>query len=452
MTTGASAQLELGGDGDRRQRVQHVVVAGQVERDLQVGHAHAVAALHREAHRAGVRLDVDGAHHRVGAEAVADHRPRDHRHDRAHAGIVDAQDRGAVERHPVDELDERLLQPREVVAVGVHVVGVDVRDDGHHRQQVQERRVRLVGLDDDVVADAEARVGAGGVEPAADHEGRVEAGLGEHAGDEAGRRRLAVRAGDRDALLQAHQLGQHHGARHDRHAARARGDHLGVVGAHRGRRDDRLGAGDVIGVVADRDADAERGERPRRRALALVGARDRVAEVVQDLGDAAHAGTADADEVDVLDGVLHAARVLHAATIASISSATRAAACGRASARAFVAIASSASRVRPLSRSASRPGDSSPCGRWIAALARRHPGGVVALVRGRADDERHEHGGDAGGAQLAHRDRAGAADDHVALAEARRHVVDEGQHLGVGAGCGVGGANGVAVPLRRSGA
>ena len=55
------------------------------------------------------------------------------------------------------------------------------------------------------------------------------------------------------------------------------------------------------------------------------------------------------------------------ATIASISSATRAAACGRASARAFVAIASSASRVRPLSRSARRPGESSPCGRWIAA-------------------------------------------------------------------------------------
>jgi hypothetical protein len=32
----------------------------------------------------------------------------------------------------------------------------------------------------------------------------------------------------------------------------------------------------------------------------------RVAQVVQDLGDAAHAGAADADEVDVLDGVLHA--------------------------------------------------------------------------------------------------------------------------------------------------
>src|SRR6185369_13742987 len=43
---------------------------------------------------------------------------------------------------------------------------------------------------------------------------------------------------------------------------------------------------------------------------ALVGPRDAVAEVVQDLGDPAHAGTADADEVDVADGVLHDARLM----------------------------------------------------------------------------------------------------------------------------------------------
>jgi hypothetical protein len=231
--------------------------------------------------------------------------PRDHRHDRAHAGIVGAEDRGAVERHLVDELDEGLLQLGEVVAVGVHVVGVDVRDDRHHRQQVEERGVRLVGLDDDVVAGAEPGVRAGGVEAAADDEGRVEPGLGEDAGDERGRGRLAVRAGDRDALLETHQLGEHHRARHDRHALRARRDHLGVVALHRARRDHRLGAGDVRGVVADRDPDAALRERPGRRALALVGAGDPVAEVVQHLGDAAHARTADADEVDLLDRVLH---------------------------------------------------------------------------------------------------------------------------------------------------
>ena len=63
---------------------------------------------------------------------------------------------------------------------------------------------------------------SGGEQPAADHERRIEPAFGEHARDQARGRRLAVRAGDRDALLQAHQLGQHQRARHDRDAALAR--------------------------------------------------------------------------------------------------------------------------------------------------------------------------------------------------------------------------------------
>jgi hypothetical protein len=97
------------------------------------------------------------------AQAVADDRARDHRHDRAHAGVVGAQHGRAVEGHAVQEVDEGRLQPREVVAVGLHVVGVDVGDHRQHRQQVQERGVALVGLDHDVVARAQARVGAGAV-------------------------------------------------------------------------------------------------------------------------------------------------------------------------------------------------------------------------------------------------------------------------------------------------
>ncbi len=63
---------------------------------------------------------------------------------------------------------------------------------------------------------------------------------------------------------------------------------------------------------------------------------------------------------------------------------------------------------------------------------------VVALVRGAAHDERHQHRGDAGRAQLADGDRAGAADDEIGLGEPARHVVDERQHLGFDAGGGVG--------------
>ena len=57
----------------------------------------------------------------------------------------------------------------------------------------------------------------------------------------------------------------------------------------------------VLGGVAVGDARAERGEAVGHRRALEVGAGDRVAEVQQHLGDAAHAGAADADEVHVLD-------------------------------------------------------------------------------------------------------------------------------------------------------
>ena len=55
-----------------------------------------------------------------------------------------------------------------------------------------------------------------------------------------------------------------------------------------------------------RRARPERGEPVRHRGALQVGAGHRVAEVQQHLGDAAHAGAADPDEVDVLDPPKHA--------------------------------------------------------------------------------------------------------------------------------------------------
>ena len=76
-------------------------------------------------------------------------------------GVVGAQHGDAVERQALQEIDEGLLQPAEVVAVGLHVVGVDVGDDRDHRRQEQEGGIRLVGLGDEEVAAAQAGVGAG---------------------------------------------------------------------------------------------------------------------------------------------------------------------------------------------------------------------------------------------------------------------------------------------------
>ena len=88
--------------------------------------------------------------------------------------------------------------------------------------------------------------------------------------------------------------------------ALARGDHFRVVVLDRGRHDHGVGAGDVArrhGRSTTRTPIA--GQPARRRAVGEVGTADLEALVGQHLGDAAHAGAADADEVDVFDFVFH---------------------------------------------------------------------------------------------------------------------------------------------------
>jgi hypothetical protein len=63
----------------------------------------------------------------------------------------------------------------------------------------------------------------------------------------------------------------------------------------------------MLGGVANIRGDAQTGEATQGRAVGQVGARNGVAQVVQDFGNAGHARAANADKVDVLDGVFHAA-------------------------------------------------------------------------------------------------------------------------------------------------
>ena len=256
-------------------------------------------------HLAADRTHVEGTHLRALLETVAGHRAGDFSHDVAHCRIVGAQDRHAIERHAMQEIDEGLLQVGEVVPVGLHVVGIDIRDDRHDGQQVQERGVRLVGLHHDVVAAAKLRVGAGAVEAPADDEGRIESGSRQHARHQARRRGLAVRAGNGDALLEPHQFSQHQGARHHGNFLLARGHYLGVVRLDRRRGHDRIGAVDVRCRVADARRDAQPLESLQRCAVRQVRARNTVAQVEQHLGDAAHARAADTDKMDVTNRVLH---------------------------------------------------------------------------------------------------------------------------------------------------
>ncbi len=134
----------------------------------------------------------------------------------AHLVVVQTQHRQAVERQVVQEFQERRPQAVEIAAVGAQVVGVDVGYHRHHRLQIQKRGIAFVGFRHQVAALAQTCVGAGAVQTAADDEGRIQSALGQQAGHQAGGGGLAVGAGHRDAVAEAHQFRQHFRPRHHR--------------------------------------------------------------------------------------------------------------------------------------------------------------------------------------------------------------------------------------------
>ena len=76
---------------------------------------------------------------------------------------------------------------------------------------------------------------------------------------------------------------------------------FGIVGGDGGTGDHDFGAGDVLGACAPRRCGAQRRQALRDGGGLQIGAGDLVAEVQQDLGNAAHADAADAYEMDALD-------------------------------------------------------------------------------------------------------------------------------------------------------
>ena len=302
-------RTRLATHGNGGERVQDIVQAGQVKRHLQVCRRRAAPALfvgnHAKVHLPATVFDVNGADVVVHANAISQHGLTDAVADILNVRIIAAQHGQPVKGKVLDEIHECLLEAIEVMAIGFHVVGIDI---GHHRQdrlQIKERRVRFVCFRHQEFAATEPRVGAGRRELAADDEGRIHARFGQHAGDEAGGRSLAVGAGDGDALLQPHQFRQHHGARDDRHCALARRHHLRVVTGHGGGDDNGVGRADVPRGVAQQHGRSQRFQALRDGVVGEVRSTHLVAEVQQYLRNAAHAGAADPDKVNMFDFMPH---------------------------------------------------------------------------------------------------------------------------------------------------
>ena len=232
------------------------------------------------------------------AEAVGDVPAVNARQQILHVRVVEAQHRQAVKRHFLDELDEGVLQDL-VRLVEIEVLGVDVGDDRDRGREAQERAVALVGLGDQQVAFAEARVAAERGHAPADHHRRVEACRAQNRGHERSGGGLAVRAGDGDAVLHAHQLGEHLGPRNHRDPVQARLANLRVFVVDRARVHDHVRPVHVLGTVPDVDPHAEAFQILGVLAGPQIGTGHVELQRAQDLGEPAHADAADTDEVHV---------------------------------------------------------------------------------------------------------------------------------------------------------
>ena len=251
--------------------------------------------------RAFGEIDIDGAHVGLRAEAVGDQTAiLDAADHRLHFGMIETHHGEAVERHMLDEALERVAHALEG-AVVVEMIGIDIGDDGDGCRQAQEGAVAFVGFHDHPFAGAEARIGAVGVDDAAIDDGGIEAARIQQGSDQSRRRRLAVGAGDSDAILQMHDLGQHLGAAHQRQFPGARRIEFGVAGFDGRGIDDDDRVAEIVRRMADDNGNALRAQTLHIGAVDRIGAAHAVAEIVHDLGDAAHADAADADEMDRAD-------------------------------------------------------------------------------------------------------------------------------------------------------
>ena len=206
-------------------------------------------------------------------------------------------------------------------------------DDGHYGSEKEEGAVTLIRFDDHVFAAPEPGGCACMIHAAAHDECRVQAGGAQNGGDHGGAGRFAVRAGHGDAIFQAHQFSQHLGARNDRNF-RARGfQEFGIVAANGGTGDHHMSALNLLGTMALVDQRAEVGQPVGDRREPRIRTGYGISQGEQYLGDAAHANTADTDQMNAFEIVKRAG---HGRATSSIKSTIFSAACGRASSRARV--------------------------------------------------------------------------------------------------------------------
>ena len=202
-----------------------------------------------------------------------------------------------VRGHRPPELDERLGQPVQI-PVRVEVVRIDVGNDAHVRVVAQKRPVRLVRLDDEVLAGAVVRATPqlGHLSP--DHKGGIEPGVLQHVRQHGGGGGLAMRAGHRHRTAAGHRRYQRLRPVQDTQPPLARLHQLQVVVRNRGRIDHRVHAIQIGWLVAQVDGASQGPQRRQRRPLPQLATGHRDAPGQQQPGQTSHPDSAHPDQVD----------------------------------------------------------------------------------------------------------------------------------------------------------
>src|SRR5215831_56113 len=211
-----------------------------------------------EAEPAAETFHVDVADDQVGlcACAVGDDRALDVRDDGLHVWLVKTEDCRAIKRNAIDELDERALNVFER-RVLIEVLAVDGGDHGDDGRVVEEAAVTFVCFDDEVFALPKPGGGSGLIDFSADDKSRVEMRSGENRSNHGGCGGFAVRPGDGDAVLEAHQLGKHFRPRNNGYFAFMRLDDFGIFVLDCRRDDDDVRVKDVRSLVSFEDGGTE---------------------------------------------------------------------------------------------------------------------------------------------------------------------------------------------------
>ena len=125
--------------------------------------------MHLRAH--GTHLN--GTHFCRFIETIAGDGTGDERRNFAHGRVIGAQHRSAIKRHAVKKIYKCFFQIAKVMPISFHVVGINVGDHCHHRQQIEKRGIGLISFHHDVVAGTQLGVSASTIEPPANDKSGV---------------------------------------------------------------------------------------------------------------------------------------------------------------------------------------------------------------------------------------------------------------------------------------